>query len=97
MSCVKELSAATGNILDNHELIATLEITKSKASEIAVKLAMAQETSVEINMVCSSPIITQYDGLAAISNCKLVLFNDQFTVCLSRFKAQWRSYLLDVT
>ncbi|XP_073386148.1 dynein-1-alpha heavy chain, flagellar inner arm I1 complex isoform X3 [Physcomitrium patens] len=48
---LQELSAATGNILDNHELIATLEITKSKASEIAVKLAMAQETSVEINML----------------------------------------------
>jgi hypothetical protein len=48
---LQELSAATGNILDNHELIATLEVTKSKAGEIAVKLEMARETSVEIDTV----------------------------------------------
>jgi hypothetical protein len=32
-------------------LIATLETTKAKAGEITVKLAMARETGVEIDMV----------------------------------------------
>lgn len=48
---LQELSAATGNILDNHDLIATLETTKSKAGEISVKLQQARETSVEIDTV----------------------------------------------
>ena len=48
---IQELSAATGNILDNADLIATLEITKAKAGEIAIKLNIARETSVEIDTV----------------------------------------------
>ncbi|WZN62121.1 heavy chain alpha of dynein [Chloropicon roscoffensis] len=48
-----ELSNATGNILDNEELINTLEETKLKATEIAEKLEKAQETAEEIDVVRS--------------------------------------------
>ena len=48
-----ELSNATGNILDNEELINTLEETKLKATEIAEKLEKANETAEEIDVVRS--------------------------------------------
>ena len=48
-----ELSNATGNILDNEELINTLEETKLKATEIAEKLEKAKETAEEIDVVRS--------------------------------------------
>ena len=48
---LRELSNATGNILDNHELIATLEETKSKAVEISEKLEQAKLTAEEIDTV----------------------------------------------
>lgn len=48
---LRELSNATGNILDNEDLIRTLENTKAKAVEIAEKLALAKETAAEIDVV----------------------------------------------
>eukprot|EP00803_Ostreobium_quekettii_P011338 evm.model.scf_1312.1 EVM.evm.TU.scf_1312.1 scf_1312:839-40608(+) len=48
---LRELSSATGNILDNHELISTLESAKSKAVEIAEKLEAAKVTAAEIEEV----------------------------------------------
>eukprot|EP00656_Telonema_subtile_P017641 TRINITY_DN19490_c0_g1_i2.p1 TRINITY_DN19490_c0_g1~~TRINITY_DN19490_c0_g1_i2.p1 ORF type:complete len:1228 (+),score=268.04 TRINITY_DN19490_c0_g1_i2:75-3758(+) len=44
-SLIRELTLATGNILDNEELIATLENTKSSASEVEEKLTQAKETA----------------------------------------------------
>jgi dynein heavy chain len=46
---LQELSNATGNILDNHELIATLESAKEKAVEISQKLAAAKVTAKDID------------------------------------------------
>ncbi|KAJ7569126.1 hypothetical protein O6H91_01G062100 [Diphasiastrum complanatum] len=46
-----ELSSATGNILDNEDLLSTLEDTKAKASEITQKLALARETAKEIEQL----------------------------------------------
>ncbi|GMH41526.1 hypothetical protein BSKO_09436 [Bryopsis sp. KO-2023] len=48
---LRELSNATGNILDNQELISTLESAKSKAVEIAEKLEAAKVTAKEIDEV----------------------------------------------
>ena len=45
---LRELSSSTGNILDNQELISTLENTKQKAVEIAAKLKQAEATKVMI-------------------------------------------------
>ncbi|KAF8276972.1 putative dynein heavy chain [Trypanosoma cruzi] len=42
---IRELTLATGNILDNDDLIATLENTKSSASEVQQKLEQAKETA----------------------------------------------------
>ena len=38
-----------GNMLDNTELIGTLDETKSKATEVSEKLALAATTSVDID------------------------------------------------
>jgi dynein heavy chain, axonemal len=42
------LSNSTGNILDNEELIATLDETKNKATEIGTKLELSSFTKDEI-------------------------------------------------
>uniref|UniRef100_A0A673CHG9 Dynein axonemal heavy chain 10 n=1 Tax=Sphaeramia orbicularis TaxID=375764 RepID=A0A673CHG9_9TELE len=48
-SLLRELATSTGNMLDNTELIYTLEKTKSKASEVFEKLKLAEKTSVDID------------------------------------------------
>jgi dynein heavy chain len=45
---LKELSSSTGDILENEQLIATLNETKTKATDIAGKLEQAKFTEVEI-------------------------------------------------
>merc|ERR1719326_216172 len=45
---LKELANSSGNILDNEELIATLDETKTKASDISEKLEQAEFTKEEI-------------------------------------------------
>lgn len=39
-SLLRELATSTGNMLDNTELISTLEETKTKADEVREKLAL---------------------------------------------------------
>ncbi|XP_030648846.1 dynein heavy chain 10, axonemal [Chanos chanos] len=48
-SLLRELTTSTGNMLDNVELVHTLEETKSKASEVFEKLKLAEKTSVDID------------------------------------------------
>uniref|UniRef100_A0A3Q1G9E8 Dynein axonemal heavy chain 10 n=1 Tax=Acanthochromis polyacanthus TaxID=80966 RepID=A0A3Q1G9E8_9TELE len=48
-SLLRELATSTGNMLDNTELIHTLEKTKSKAIEVFEKLQLAEKTSVDID------------------------------------------------
>merc|ERR1719399_2766687 len=45
---LRELANSSGNILDNEELIATLQETKTKASDISEKLEQAEFTKEEI-------------------------------------------------
>lgn len=47
---LRELASSTGLMLDNVELIRTLEETKSKATEIAQKLVLANQTSAEVEV-----------------------------------------------
>ena len=49
-----ELANSTGNILDNTELIETLDKTKVKATEISEKLEEAKHTSSEISATCQA-------------------------------------------
>uniref|UniRef100_A0A8D3AXA9 AAA+ ATPase domain-containing protein n=1 Tax=Scophthalmus maximus TaxID=52904 RepID=A0A8D3AXA9_SCOMX len=48
-SLLRELATSTGNILDNTELVHTLEETKSKAFEVFEKLKLAVKTSLDID------------------------------------------------
>lgn len=49
-SLLRELSNSTGNMLDNEELIQTLENTKQKASDISSKIELAIETANDIDI-----------------------------------------------
>lgn len=48
-SLLRELAQSTGNMLDNVELIDTLEETKTKATEVAEKLKLGAKTAAEID------------------------------------------------
>jgi dynein heavy chain len=48
-SLLRNLASSTGNILDNEELIATLDSAKSKSVEISAKLSQAAVTKADIN------------------------------------------------
>eukprot|EP00102_Acyrthosiphon_pisum_P015188 XP_008185630.2 PREDICTED: dynein heavy chain 10, axonemal [Acyrthosiphon pisum] len=50
-SLLRELATSTGNILDNIDLVETLEETKSKASEVIEKLSLATTTAIEIDVL----------------------------------------------
>lgn len=47
-SLLRELATSTGNMLDNTELISTLDNTKVKAAEVTAKLQLAERTAVDI-------------------------------------------------
>uniref|UniRef100_A0A8C0ZLW2 AAA+ ATPase domain-containing protein n=1 Tax=Castor canadensis TaxID=51338 RepID=A0A8C0ZLW2_CASCN len=48
-SLLRELATSTGNMLDNVELVQTLEETKSKAMEVTEKLKLAEKTALDID------------------------------------------------
>ncbi|CAH1801914.1 unnamed protein product [Owenia fusiformis] len=48
-SLLRELATSTGNMLDNVELVSTLEETKSKAGEVAEKLKLGAKTAIDID------------------------------------------------
>ncbi|XP_012943739.1 dynein heavy chain 10, axonemal [Aplysia californica] len=47
-SLLRELAQSKGNMLDNVDLVETLESTKTKASEVSSKLELASKTAVDI-------------------------------------------------
>nr|KAJ3423035.1 Dynein heavy chain 10, axonemal [Polyrhizophydium stewartii] len=63
---LRELASSTGLMLDNVELIRTLEETKSKATEIASKLVLANQTSAEVE--------ASRDAYRPVAKCGAVLF-----------------------
>ncbi|KAI9009714.1 dynein heavy chain and region D6 of dynein motor-domain-containing protein [Gaertneriomyces semiglobifer] len=63
---LRELASSTGLMLDNIELIRTLEETKSKAIEIGQKLVLANQTSAEVE--------TSRDAYRPAAKCGAVLF-----------------------
>ncbi|XP_067862341.1 dynein axonemal heavy chain 10 [Heptranchias perlo] len=48
-SLLRELATSTGNMLDNVELVETLEETKTKATEVFEKLKLAEKTAIDID------------------------------------------------
>ena len=95
-SLLYELANSTGNILDNTDLISTLEQTKTKATEISAKLELAKVTSNEIDVACSHyrPVATRGSilffvmaSLAALNNMyelSLALYMVVFGVALDK-------------
>ncbi|KAJ3665402.1 hypothetical protein Zmor_000898 [Zophobas morio] len=65
-SLLRELSTTTGNMLDNVELVETLENTKSKAKEVSDKLILAAETAQDINKL--------RDGYRSVAQRGAILF-----------------------
>ncbi|TPX31992.1 hypothetical protein SmJEL517_g04802 [Synchytrium microbalum] len=63
---LRELASSTGLMLDNVELIRTLEETKSKATEIAQKLVLANQTSEEVEI--------SRDGYRPVAKCGAILY-----------------------
>eukprot|EP00210_Caulerpa_lentillifera_P005286 g5050.t1 len=73
---LRELSNAQGNILDNTELISTLEDTKTKANEISEKLQIASRTAKEIEVACK-----EYTPVAKRGAILFFLLNSLSNVC----------------
>lgn len=65
-SLLRELSTSTGNMLDNVELVDTLENTKTKAGEVSLKLTLAQHTAIEIDKL--------RDGYRSVAKRGAILF-----------------------
>ncbi|KAJ8924399.1 hypothetical protein NQ315_007195, partial [Exocentrus adspersus] len=65
-SLLRELSTTTGNMLDNVELVQTLENTKSKAAEVMEKLTLAGETAKDIDRL--------RDGYRSVAKRGAILF-----------------------
>ncbi|KAI9223372.1 dynein heavy chain and region D6 of dynein motor-domain-containing protein [Blastocladiella britannica] len=63
---LRELASSTGMILDNTELIRTLDETKTKATEIAQKLVLANQTARDVE--------SSRDGYRPVAKCGAILY-----------------------
>ncbi|KAG7265791.1 LOW QUALITY PROTEIN: hypothetical protein CRUP_036669 [Coryphaenoides rupestris] len=86
-SLLRELATSSGNMLDNTELLHTLEETKSKASEVFEKLKLAEKTSVDIDKL--------RDGYRPAAKCGAILFFvlAEMAVVNSMYQYSLASYL----
>jgi len=91
---LRELSSSTGNILDNHELIETLENTKSKAVEIQGKLHLAETTKDEISQARSvyKPVAKR-GSILYFAEAGLVTINSMYEISLDSFLGVFRTSL----
>ncbi|ORZ35435.1 dynein heavy chain and region D6 of dynein motor-domain-containing protein [Catenaria anguillulae PL171] len=63
---LRELASSTGMILDNTELIRTLDETKTKATEIAQKLVLANQTARDVEQ--------SRNGYRPVAKCGAILY-----------------------
>ncbi|CAL8343019.1 unnamed protein product [Lota lota] len=86
-SLLRELATSSGNMLDNTELLHTLEETKSKASEVFEKLRLAEKTSADIDKL--------RDGYRPAAKCGAILFFAlaEMAVVNSMYQYSLASYL----
>ncbi|RKO97568.1 hypothetical protein CAUPRSCDRAFT_10766 [Caulochytrium protostelioides] len=83
---LRELANSTGLMLDNAELISTLEETKTKASEIANKLVLASETSKEVeNSRSAYRPVAEVGSVLYFVMSSLVNINPMYEYALSAF------------
>lgn len=91
---LRELSSSQGNILDNHELIATLENTKATAVEIQGKLAMAQQTKEDISVARSvyKPVAKR-GSILYFAEAGLSTISSMYEISLDSFLGVFKSAL----
>ncbi|XP_023241581.1 dynein beta chain, ciliary-like isoform X1 [Centruroides sculpturatus] len=76
-SLLSRLSTATGNILDNYELVENLETTKQTATEITEKVKLANQTEKDINVAREL-----YRTVAARASLLYFILNDLYKINL---------------
>jgi len=83
---LKELAEATGNILENEELIRTLEITKAAAVDANAKLSASQITQMEIEEVRQGYMpVAQRGSILFFSMSGLGAINEMYQYSLAAF------------
>jgi dynein heavy chain len=91
---LRELSSSQGNILDNQELIATLEETKHKAVEIQGKLQQAQETKEEISIARSAyKPVAKRGSILYFAEAGLATINSMYEISLDSFLSVFKTAL----
>jgi len=96
-SLLRELAQSTGNMLDNVELINTLDETKTKASEVAEKLKLAAKTAdeVEKNRDIYRPVAKRGAILFFIL-AEMATINSMYQYALNAYlevvTSSWRNY-----
>lgn len=87
-SLLHELTTTSGNMLDNTDLVSTLENTKTKATEVLEKLALAEVTSKEIE--------TLRDGYRSVSKRGAILYFvlSDMSLVNSMYQYSLNSYLV---
>lgn len=86
-SLLRELATSTGNMLDNADLIDTLDNTKVKAAEVTAKLKLAAVTAVDIELLRNG-----YRPAAMRGANLFFVLSDMATVC-SMYQYSLSSYL----
>lgn len=91
---LRELSSSQGNILDNHELIATLENTKSKAVAIQSSLVQAEQTKVDIGLARAvyKPVAKR-GSILYFAEAGLATINSMYEISLDNFLVVFKTAL----
>eukprot|EP01033_Poteriospumella_lacustris_P008676 gene8676-6241_t len=91
---LRELSSSQGNILDNSDLIATLENTKSKAEEIKGKLELAEQTKSDISVARSvyKPVAKR-GSILYFTEAGLATINSMYEISLDSFLSVFKTAL----
>jgi dynein heavy chain len=91
---LKNLSTSTGNILDNQELIATLDSAKTKSVEITEKLVRAKVTKEEISKARSAyQLAAKRGSILYFVMAGLVNVNKMYEISLGAFLGVFRKAL----
>uniref|UniRef100_A0A7S2K9S5 AAA+ ATPase domain-containing protein n=1 Tax=Leptocylindrus danicus TaxID=163516 RepID=A0A7S2K9S5_9STRA len=93
-SLLKELSSSKGNILDNDDLIQTLEETKAKATEIQMKILECEETKSMINAARNEyKPVAKRGSILYFASSGLSQINAMYEISLDSFSTQFMNSL----
>ena len=92
---LRELSSSSGNILDNQELIATLENTKSTATEVQGKMREATKTKEQIGEARSEyKPVAKRGSILYFAEAGLVVISSMYEISLDSFLAVFKAALV---